>query len=85
MGIKYRVKVEPKNGTMYNPMHDELQGSIATDLSFHIGCRGYFLAELSDGRSGGISTSPIGDIVEFENGDIRLSTLNTVYTFNKII
>lgn len=85
MSPKYRVTVEPKSGKAYNPIHDELQGAIAADLEFHVGLRGVFHAEMSNGRMTYVSTSPIMSVEESTTGDVRVTTLNTVYTFGLLV
>lgn len=83
MFTEYRVTVHPKDGTAYNPLHDELQGAIATNVHFDVGERGYFLAKCPDGEYS-ISTSMVEQVDCFENGNICLTTRNTIYLFHKI-
>lgn len=84
MLTKYRLSVIPKYETAHNPLHDELEDAIVTNVELTVGERGYFLAEFQDGSTHSISTSTVSTVEGFENGDIRLITRNTIYLFHKI-
>lgn len=84
MSTKYSVSIAPLYGSKYNPIHDELQGAIATNVELTVGERGSFLAECTNGESFSVSTSTVERVEKFENGDILFVTRNTIYTFIKI-
>lgn len=86
---KYTLVVTPKDGTRYNPVHDETNGAIATVIDLTVGKRGW-IAFMSDTFFGEddwhrLYTSIIKDItVEEETGDIAVETENTIYILLRI-
>ena len=80
---KYTLQVIPKAGRPYNPVHDEINGKIATVVDLTVGKRGW-IAFLSDNSMGDDSwhrlhTSPIEIVDVFADGNITVSTKNTIY------
>lgn len=86
--IRYTVTVNPKEGTPYNPIHDDIQGAICSILDVEIGCRGWFAMWNPYDGWHRIHTSTVESIMTDEsNGEavqIIVTTRNTVYTFKKL-
>ena len=85
---KYILKVQPKEGTLFNPLHNEIDGLVATIIDLNVGERGLFVVNVDNGWQQDwvkISTSTVLDVTVNDNGNVILTTRNTIYTFNKII
>lgn len=80
---KYTLEVRPKEGTHFNPIHSEIDGLTATIVDLPIGERGSFVVDHGYGWMM-ISTSTVEDVSSDEQGNVTLTTRNTVYIFNKI-
>ena len=89
---RFKLDIQPKEGTAYNPLHYEANGCIASVLDIEEGKRGWinymtndYLWERSWHR---IHTSIIEKIdVALEDNCINkviITTMNTVYTLTKI-
>ena len=89
---RFKLDIQPKEGTAYNPLHDEANGCIASVLDIEVGKRGWinymtddYLWEHSWHR---IHTSMIEkiDIGYVDNciNKLTIVTMNTVYTLTKI-
>ena len=91
---RFKLDIQPKEGTRYNPLHDEANGCIASVLDIEVGKRGWinymtddYLWEHSWHR---IHTSMIEKIdIGYDNDSncinkLTIITLNTVYTLTKI-
>lgn len=86
--IRYTLTVSPKEGTPYNPVHDDIQGAICSILDIGAGRRGWFMVvDECDGWHR-IHTSTVERVLgEENNGEmvkVIVTTRNTVYTFKKI-
>ena len=86
---KYTLVVTPKEGTEYNPVHDETNGATATVIDLAVGKRGW-IAYCHEGHWGWdywhrLHTSFIKNInVDEETGDIAVETENTIYVLLRI-
>ena len=89
---RFKLDIKPKEGTKYNPLHDEANGCIASVLDIEVGKRGWinymtddYLWEHSWHR---IHTSIIEKIdADLEDNCINkvtITTMNTIYTLTKI-
>lgn len=89
---RFKLDIQPKEGTVYNPLLDEANGCIASVLDIEEGKRGWinyltddYLWERSWHR---IHTSIIEKIdVDLEENCINkvtITTMNTIYTLTKI-
>lgn len=91
---RFKLDIQPKEGTRYNSLHDEANGCIASVLDIEVGKRGWinyktddYLWETSWHR---IHTSMIEKIdIEYDNTNnyinkLTIVTMNTVYTLTKI-
>lgn len=82
---KYIVSVYPKAGRPYNPIHNEIDGSTATIINLNVGERGWVAYETFPNVWHRLHLSIIEDIMASENGDLTVTTTNTVYKFVKIV
>lgn len=86
---KYKLKVVPKEGTHFNPVHNYVNEATATIIDVKIGERGWiaYLQEeyLYDDSWHRLHTSIIEDVKIDENGNIIIITQNTYYFLEKII
>lgn len=86
---KYALSVIPKKGSPHNPIHNEVDGCMATIIDLTVGKRGW-IAFLSDTTGGEDSwhrlhTSPIEKITVGDNGEIEVVTRNTLYFLAPLI
>lgn len=81
---KYILTAAPKPGKRYNPVHDEVNNTVATVIDLTVGERGW-IAVYMDYDWHRLHLSTIEDIVWFENGNITVTTRNTVYTLTKLV
>lgn len=80
---KYRLTVHPKDGTQYNPLHDYVEGSMATIIDVQPGRRGWiaYMEGVDDWHR--VHTSEVQNVTVDETGNVEIETLNTVYKLAK--
>lgn len=81
---KYIMSVYPKAGRPYNPIHDEINGSTATIINLEIGERGWVAYETFKNEWHRLHLSIVEDVLIADNGDLTVTTTNTVYKFAKL-
>lgn len=81
---KYRLAVNPKKASAYNYIHDCVDGEIVTVIDLTVGKRGWIAIERGIDSWHRLHTSIVEQVELLDNGDIRLTTMNTVYVLNKI-
>lgn len=85
---KYTLTVNPKYGTAYNPVHDEVNGATATIIDLTVGERGWLAYKLYDVFGTEcwhrLHTSIVENVMVDEDGNVVLVTRNTNYILNKI-
>ena len=85
---KYKLTVNPKEGTAYNPVHDEVNETIATIIDVTIGKCGWlayydeYPFEVPSWNR--LHTSTVYDVEVDEHGNVTITTRNTVYILTKI-
>lgn len=81
---KYTLSVHPKEGRTYNPVHDAVDGAIATIIDLQIGERGWIAYRCDLGGWHRLHISSVEDVMVDENGNVEVTTLNTMYRLEKI-
>lgn len=81
---KYTLKVQPKEGTRYNYVHDEVEGAVATVIDLTVGEHGWLAVYCDAGLWDRLRTSIIEDVSVDELGNISFTTRNTHYTLTKL-
>lgn len=86
---KYTLRVIPKVGKPYNPIHEQVSDKIATVIDLTVGKRGW-IAYMIDSDWGEdewhrLHTSPIEKVTVGDNGEIEVVTRNTLYFLAPLI
>ena len=79
----YIVHVQPKNGSIRNPIHNMIDGHKALILMVEKGAVGFFDYLNEDDEWHTIATSRIVEIEE-DGDDVKVETSHTDYLFEKI-
>ena len=89
---RFKLDIQPKEGTAYNPLHDEANGCIASVLDIEEGTRGW-INYLTDAylwaRSWHRIHTSIIEKIDFDLEEncinkVTITTMNTIYTLTKI-
>lgn len=76
---KYALSVIPKKNSPYNPIHNAMDGCMATIIDLTEGKRGWIAYKPEEDYWSRVHTSPIEIVDVFEDGSITVTTKNTVY------
>ena len=80
---KYLLAVHPKSG-VYRPIHDAINGSTVAIIDLEIGKRGWIAYECKPDNWHRVHFSTVEDINIDRNGDLVVTTKNTVYVFSEL-
>lgn len=86
MATKYNMRIIPKKGTAYNPVHEDADNTTAVIIDLTIGERGWIAYMPSDTVDywSRLHLSTIEKINVGENGEIEVVTRNTHYFFTPL-
>lgn len=82
---KYTLSVQPKDGARYNPVHNDVQGTVATVIDVEPGQRGWiaYYADY-DERWHRLHTSIVQELYVDASGNIVITTENTFYSLHRL-
>ena len=81
MGTKYNLRIIPKKGTAYNPVHDEFNNTTAVIIDVTVGKRGWIACNIEEDYWTRLHLSTIEKVIEHDHGEIEVVTRNTHYHF----
>lgn len=76
---KYALSVIPKKGSPHNPIHNQVDGCMATIIDLTVGKRGWIAYTPEEDYWSRLHTSPIEKVTMGDNGEIEVVTRNTLY------
>lgn len=82
---RYILTVKPKEGKPYNPVHDDIQGSVCSILDIEVGQRGWIMVWSDYDGWHRVHTSTVESIEPHPIKDEgwMITTRNTVYFFEE--
>ena len=81
MVTKYNMRIIPKKGTPYNPVHDDFNNTTAVICDVTVGQRGWVVCNMEHDDWVRLHLSTVEKVIEHEHGEIEVVTRNTHYHF----